>query len=337
MLQPVSSHIKTQNNVYSILGDSKPFQNYPDPSLLQHEEFQYLKHANDILKTGSRSNNRTGIDTLMKFGLVMRYDLTTSFPLLTTKKVFWNGIVKELLWFLRGQTDSKILERDNVNIWKDNASKEFLEKRGLKNYQEGDLGPIYGFQWRHFGADYKNCHTDYSNKGIDQIKNLIEMIKKDPTSRRLIVSAWNPMAIDKMALPPCHVLSQFHVDAAKKEISCALYQRSGDWGLGVPFNIASYALLCHIIGKLTGYKPKELVHFVANAHIYANHEDSIRSQCNKVPNPFPEIQINHIDDIADITSNDIKLHYSQPVLVDTVYYNDAIARKNEEEFRYKVK
>nr|XP_027202766.1 thymidylate synthase-like [Dermatophagoides pteronyssinus] len=270
MLQPISSHIKTKNNVYSIFGDSKPFQDYPDPSLLQHEEFQYLKHANDILKT------------------------------------------EELLWFLRGQTDSKILERDNVNIWKDNASKEFLEKRGLKDYQEGDLGPIYGFQWRHFGAGYKNCHTDYSNKGIDQIKNLIEMIKKDPTSRRLIVSAWNPMAIDKMALPPCHVLSQFHVDAVKKEISCALYQRSGDWGLGVPFNIASYALLCHIIGKLTGYKPKELVHFVANAHIYANHEDSIRSQCNKVPNPFPEIQINHIDDIADITSNDIKLRNYVP-------------------------
>lgn len=171
----------------------------------------------------------------------MRYDLSESFPLLTTKDVFWRGVAEELIWFVKGETNAKLLSDKKIRIWDGNASREFLDKIGLTEREEWDLGPVYGFQWRHFGAEYKTMHDSYEGTGYDQLKAMIKTLKEDPSSRRILLSAWNPAAIDKMALPPCHILSQFYVSNGK--LSCQMYQRSCDLGLGVPFNIASYSLL----------------------------------------------------------------------------------------------
>lgn len=214
----------------------------------QHEELQYLELVRKIIDTGSLKTDRTGVGTFSLFGTSMRYDLERSFPLLTTKKVFWKGVVEELLWFLKGSTDGKLLSDKGVKIWDGNGSREFLDNLGFKHRRVGDLGPVYGFQWRHFGANYVNCDTNYQGQGVDQIQQVIDMIKKSPDSRRLIVNAWNVKDLPQMALPPCHVLFQFYVD--KGRLSCLLYQRSCDIGLGIPFNIASYALLTCLVAKV---------------------------------------------------------------------------------------
>lgn len=182
----------------------------------------------------------------------MRYSLKESFPLLTTKRVFWRAVVEELLWFIRGSTNALELKEKNVNIWDANSTREYLDSIGLSDRVEGDLGPVYGFQWRHYGAEYKDMYTDYTGKGIDQLKNIIETLKTNPNDRRIIMCSWNPIDLPKMALPPCHCLVQFYV--ANGELSCMLYQRSADMGLGVPFNIASYALLTNMIAHITGLK-----------------------------------------------------------------------------------
>ena len=215
----------------------------------QHEEYQYLELIKDIITNGTKKEDRTGVGTHSLFGRMMKFDLSQSFPLLTTKDVFWRGVVEELLWFIRGETDSKTLSAKKVKIWDAHGSREFLDKLGFKEREEGDLGPVYGFQWKHFGANYINNKTDYTNEGVNQLKEIIQQIKKDPNSRRLILSAWNPVDLPKMALPPCHVLAHFYV--ANNKLSCLLYQRSADVGLGVPFNIASYALLTCIIADVS--------------------------------------------------------------------------------------
>lgn len=214
----------------------------------KHQEYQYLELIDDIIKTGYRKDDRTGTGVVSKFGGQMRFDLSKSFPLLTTKDVYWKGVVEELLWFIRGETDSKTLSEKKVKIWDANGSREFLDNLGFKDREEGDLGPVYGFQWRHFGAKYKDKKTDYTGQGVDQLQWVINEIKNNPTSRRIIMSAWNPVDIPIMALPPCHVLVQFYVAGGK--LSCQLYQRSCDMGLGVPFNIASYSLLCCMIADV---------------------------------------------------------------------------------------
>lgn len=214
----------------------------------QHEELQYLSLIKEVLSSGNSRDDRTGTGTISKFGGMMRFDLKNSFPLITTKDVFWRGVVEELLWFIRGDTNAKNLSEKGVKIWDGNGSRSFLDTLGLQHRQEGDLGPVYGFQWRHFGAKYENMFSDYQNKGIDQIKDLISRIKKDPYSRRLILSAWNPVDLSIMALPPCHVMAQFYVEEGR--LSCGMYQRSADIGLGVPFNIASYALLTAILAEV---------------------------------------------------------------------------------------
>lgn len=174
------------------------------------------------------------------------------FPLLTTKRVFWRAVVEELLWFIKGSTNSKELTDKDVHIWDENGSRTFLDSCGFTDREEGDLGPVYGFQWRHFGAKYKDMHTDYTGQGIDQLKEVIHKIKHSPDDRRIIMSAWNPVDIPKMALPPCHTFVQFYVNNG--ELSTQLYQRSADMGLGVPFNIASYSLLIYMIAHVTGLK-----------------------------------------------------------------------------------
>jgi len=223
------------------------------------------------------------------------------FPLLTTKKMGYKTILRELLWFIKGSTDNQELKDKHVNIWSQNASKEFLESRGLA-YEEGDLGPVYGFQWRHCGAEYKDCKTDYSGKGIDQLKWLIGEIKNNPSSRRLILNAWNVDDLDKMALPPCHILSQFYVNQKEGTLSCQLYQRSGDMFLGVPFNIASYAFLTYILCKLTGYRPGNLHHVIGDTHIYEEHYHGVNEQLRRVPKQFPELVIS--DELRSIDAID---------------------------------
>ena len=232
----------------------------------------------------------------------MEFNMNDGFPLLTTKKMGYKTILRELLWFIRGSTSNHELKEKNVHIWDLNSTREFLDSRGL-SYEEGDLGPVYGFQWRHSGAEYVDCHTDYSGLGIDQLKNVIHLIKTEPNSRRIIMNAWNPIDIDKMALPPCHVMSQFHVDTVNKTLNCQLYQRSGDMFLGVPFNIASYSFLLHIIANITGYKPGKLIHILGDTHIYKEHIDAVNEQISRIPIQFPEIENNILTD-TDIDSID---------------------------------
>ena len=199
---------------------------------------------------------------------------------------------------MNGSTDNQLLKDKKVNIWNANASKEFLESRGL-DYKEDDLGPVYGFQWRHFGADYTDCKTNYTGKGKDQLKYIIDEIKSNPSSRRLILNSWNASDIDKMALPPCHVMVQFNIDG--KFIDCQLYQRSGDMFLGVPFNISSYAFLLCIIGHITGYFPRKLVHILGDSHIYEEHINAVKEQLSRVPGKFPTLNIStELKDIDNI-------------------------------------
>lgn len=256
----------------------------------QYGEEAYQAQVDNILKNGNVRIVRTGISAKSVFGITMRFSLeNNSFPLLTTKRMFTRGIVEELLWMISGSTDSKILSNKGIHIWDGNASRSFLDGRGLHHRREGDLGPIYGFQWRHSGAKYIDCDTDYTGQGVDQLKNCIELIKKDPTSRRIVMSAWNPSDIDSMALPPCHMFCQFYVEGNK--LSCLMFQRSADMGLGVPFNIASYALLTRIVAQCTGLVAHEFIHQIGDAHIYENHILPLEEQLKRGPLSPPTLRI----------------------------------------------
>lgn len=272
-----------------------------------HEETQYLQLIENILNNGNIEHSRNGI-TKSIFGNMMKFSLNDgTIPILTTKKVAWKTCFKELTWFIKGETSNKLLNDMNVHIWDANGSKEFLKSRNL-NYEENDLGPVYGHQWRHFNAKYNDCNTDYSNQGVDQLQNIINQLKTDEgrKSRRLIMSAWNPCQLNEMALPPCHVMAQFHV-SENKYLSCSLYQRSGDVGLGVPFNIASYSFLIHIIAKHTGLEAKEFVYFLGNAHIYEEHDEALKEQILRQPYEFPKLQIkNKKENIDDYSLDDIE-------------------------------
>lgn len=252
------------------------------------DEMQYLELTRRIIAKGNKRLDRTGVGTLSIFGTQMRYNLrNNTLPLLTTKRVFFRGVAEELLWFIRGSTNAKDLQQKNIHIWDGNSTREFLDSAGFTDREEGDLGPVYGFQWRHFGAKYKTCHDNYTGEGIDQLAEVINRIKTNPTDRRIIMSAWNPVDIPQMALPPCHCLAQFFV--ADGELSCQLYQRSADMGLGVPFNIASYALLTHMIAHVTGLKAGDFVHTTGDTHVYLNHVEPLKEQLVRKPKPFPTL------------------------------------------------
>jgi dihydrofolate reductase/thymidylate synthase len=271
-----------------------------------HEEYEYLRAIREIIEKGVSMEDRTGTGTRSMFGKMMRFDLRTSFPLLTTKRTFWRGVVEELLWFVRGDTNAKRLAEKGVKIWDANGSREFLDKRGLTHREEGDLGPVYGFQWRHFGAKYVDMHTDYTGQGVDQLAECIRKIKEDPTDRRILLSAWNPADLTLMALPPCHMFCQFYV--ANGELSCLMYQRSCDMGLGVPFNIASYSLLTCMIAQVCGLKPGDFVHSMGNAHVYNNHIEPLKTQLERTPRPFPVLRINpDKKDIDNFEASDFEL------------------------------
>ena len=262
---------------------------------------QYLDLMQRILDEGVDRGDRTGTGTRSVFGHQMRFDLGAGFPLVTTKKLHLRSIIHELLWFLAGDTNIRYLKENGVKIWDDWAD------------ENGDLGPVYGYQWRSWPAP--------DGQSIDQIANLLEMIRTNPTSRRLIVSAWNPALVDEMALPPCHALFQFYV--ADGRLSCQLYQRSADVFLGVPFNITSYALLTMMIAQVCGLKAGDFVHTLGDAHLYHNHFDQAREQLSRAPRPLPDMVLNPaVSDLFAFRYEDFELtgydphpHISAPIAV----------------------
>ncbi|XP_017883459.1 thymidylate synthase [Ceratina calcarata] len=303
---PVSDDVKQDEYAISIGGRSG------DRREKEHEEYQYLRLTEKIIREGAKKNDRTGVGTLSIFGTQMRFDLRDDvFPLLTTKRVFWKGVVEELLWFIRGSTNAKELSDKGVRIWDANASRSFLDACGFTDREEGDLGPIYGFQWRHFGAEYKDARTDYTGQGVDQLREVIDKIRNSPNDRRIIMSAWNPIDLPKMTLPPCHCFAQFYVNEG--ELSCQMYQRSADMGLGVPFNIASYALLTRMLAQVTNLKPAEFILTMGDCHVYLNHVSALEEQIKREPTRFPRLTIaRDVPSIEDFDTNDFELHGYEP-------------------------
>ena len=273
-----------------------------------YPDFQYLQLVKNILNNGMLHEGRNS-NTLSLFGNTMRFSLKDKkIPILTSKKLAWKSCLKELLWFINGSTDNKVLQKQNVKIWDGNAERTFLLTRGLNYELDGDLGPVYGHQWRHFNAEYENCESNYSGKGIDQLQNIIDSLKdeKERYSRRLILSAWNPIQLDEMALPPCHVLSQYHVNS-NNELSCLLFQRSGDIGLGVPFNMASYGFLTHLLATHCDLKPGYLIHVIGDAHIYENHIEPLKRQIIRPYYTPPIVEIEKKESIDDYVFSDFNI------------------------------
>lgn len=272
----------------------------------EHQEYVYLNALNDILVNGKIRETRNA-KTISKFGITLKFNISETFPLLTTKRMFWKGIYEELLWFIKGDTNAHHLAEKGVHIWDGNTTREFLDGIGLNHYKDGECGPIYGFQWRHYNADYKGCDIDYTGVGIDQLQNCIDLIRSDPTSRRIYMTAWNPVRLKEMCLPPCHVSYQFYVEEGK--LSCMMYQRSGDMFLGVPFNIASTALLTYMMAHITGLKTGEITIVIGDAHIYECHVDAVKEQLSRTPLPFPKLSFKReINNIDDIKTEDIELN-----------------------------
>ena len=268
---------------------------------------QYLDLLGEILHRGRERKDRTGTGTIGLFGHQMRFDLREGFPLLTTKRVYHRAIVHELLWFLRGETHVGPLHDAGVTIWDEWATAEQTARFGRK---EGDLGPVYGHQWRNFGATLREDGT-YASDGVDQLARLLEQIRTNPSSRRLLVTGWNPREADLVALPPCHTLFQFHVQDG--ELSCQLYQRSGDAFLGVPFNIASYALLTCMIAQVTGLRPGDLVHTFGDVHLYKNHLDQARLQLGRRPRDLPRLRLNpDVKDLFQFRFEDVAIEGYDP-------------------------
>ncbi|KLU84109.1 thymidylate synthase [Magnaporthiopsis poae ATCC 64411] len=297
----------------------------------RHEEYQYLDLVREILDTGEHRPDRTGTGTYSIFApRPLKFSLNRDgdggipvpvLPLLTTKRVFTRAVILELLWFVSGSTSSTPLSEAGVRIWDGNGSREFLDSLGLGHREVGDLGPVYGFQWRHFGAEYKDARTDYSGQGVDQLAEVVRKLREDPFDRRIILSAWNPRDLHLMVLPPCHMFAQFYVSyprggggqqretttaetqqpksgedqqpeaKPKGHLHCQLYQRSCDMGLGVPFNIASYSLLTHMLAHACDLVPGSLTHVMGDAHVYVDHVDALRSQLEREPRPFPDLDI----------------------------------------------
>lgn len=298
--------IKSTSNVTTVSTEQISSSINQSIDTSKHPEYQYLDLVRHVIDHGHHKPDRTGTGTRSQFGAHMRFSLQDSFPMLTTKRVYWKGVVEELLWLVSGCTDSKVLHDRGVTIWDANGSREYLDAYGFADREVGDLGPVYGHQWRHFNAPYQTCHTDYSNQGVDQLANIINTIKTNPHDRRMIMSAWNPCQLKEMALPPCHLLAQFYVH--DNQLDCQMYQRSADLGLGVPFNIASYSLLTCMIAQVTGLTPGEFVYCIGDAHVYQNHVQELIQQCERQPRPFPKLNIKrNVTDIDQFTAEDFEL------------------------------
>lgn len=247
---------------------------------MAEEEQGYLTLLDRLLQEKTEISCRDDVRVRSIFApLPLRFDMAQNFPILVSKRVHFQAVKEELLWFLRGETNSETLNERGVKIWNWNGSRDFLDKRGLTERRVGDLGPIYGFQWRHFGAQYQGCDVDYTGQGCDQIKDVLNKIVHDPTSRRILMSAWQPCDLHAVALPPCHVMCQFHVRDGR--LSAQVYQRSADVALGVPFNISSYALLTHMIAHVTGLQPGTLTLVIGDAHLYSDHTEMAKLQLER--------------------------------------------------------
>jgi len=292
-------------------------------SLRNHEEYQYLNLIENIIENGTWEEGRNG-KTKGIFGNTMRFSLKDGkIPILTTKKTAWKTCLKELLWFIRGETDAGLLQKQGVHIWDGNTSREFLDSRGLKLTKEGLIGAGYGYQWRYYNANY-NCFTGtrlfnenepdiFSRRkevtGIDQLQQIIDQLKNPETrnSRRLIMTAWNPIQLDQMALPPCHIFCQFNVHNGN-QLSCAMYQRSQDVALGASFNIASYSFLTHLIAKHCGLEAYEFVYFTGNCHLYEDHIEPMKTILTREPFPFPTVSIKQVrENINDYQVEDFEI------------------------------
>jgi dihydrofolate reductase/thymidylate synthase len=298
------------------------------------KEQPYINIASDILKLTNNPNNlridRTNTGIFSIFSTQMRFNIKDNIPILTTKKIPFKTCVYELLWFLKGSTDNKWLQNKNVHIWDGNSTRQFLDSNGLNHLQENDTGACYPFQWRHFGAKYIDCNTDYTGQGFDQIKYVINLLKNNPYSRRIFLSAWNPTDLSNTCLPPCHVSIQFFVNkhiytdnsgnsTEVKYLSGHMYQRSADWFLGEPFNILSYTILIYLLAEICSMKPYELIISTGDTHIYQNHITQMKEQINKTPLSKPILKINPSvknKNIEQIDINDFELigYFSHPTI-----------------------
>jgi len=276
--------------------------------LANRGEQQYLDLVSSIMANGKRTKNRTGVDTIATFGNQLRFSLKDgSFPLLTTKKMAIGAIIGELLWFISGKTDGRILLDQGIKIWAGNGSREYLDSIGLEDRGEHDLGPIYGHSMRHYGAKYVDCKTEY--EGIDQLQGCIDMIKRDPTSRRIIMNLWDPVQLAMMALPPCHLLYQFNcmLVEGQYELSLMMTMRSCDVALGLPFNIASCALLVRMMCEVCDMLPGDLIINMGNTHIYDGHIEGLKKQLGRQPYEFPKLSLPKRQKIEDYTAEDFTI------------------------------
>ena len=270
-----------------------------------------LSVNHDSILCDNLRKDRTGLGTYSIFGQHLKFNLENkTFPLITTRRMFFRGIAEELFFFLSGKTDSTILEAKGINIWKGNTSREFLDKYNLHHLPVGDMGPSYGFLFRHFGAEYKTCKDDYKGHGFDQIKEVIKLLKTDPTNRRIIISLWDPNSIYKCPLPPCLYNYQFYTNGNK--LSCMMTQRSSDYAVAGAWNIATGALLTYLMAGVVGMEPYELIWNIGDTHIYSNLVEEFKKQLEREPRPFPKLQIGKKENIEDYTFEDLKLFNYNP-------------------------
>jgi dihydrofolate reductase/thymidylate synthase len=275
------------------------------------EETAYLTLMRRILETGQSNDDRTGVGTLSLFGEMLKFNLRDTFPISTTKRLFFRAVFEELMFYISGKTDNKILQDKGIHVWDGNTTKEFLQKRGLGHYQEGDLGQTYGFNMRHFGGEYKGCQFEYGlDVGYDQLANLIHLLKTDPASRRLIIDLWDPASIHKAALPSCLCKYQFNVNTEKKELNLAIYLRSSDYFLANNWNTCTGAIFVHLLCNLEGIDltPGDLTVFIADAHLYKSHLEQVKENLARTPYPFPKLLIREKKaDITKFTFDDLQL------------------------------
>ena len=276
-------------------------------------EEQYLSIMRDIMVKGVERTDRTGTGTLSVFGTQQKYDLTDTFPISTTKRIFFRAVFEELALYLTGKTDNKILQEKSIHIWDGNTSRDFLDKRGLPHYPEGDMGETYGFNFRHFGGNYQDCHTEYpldGSNGFDQIANLLHLLKNDPTSRRMLITLWNPASTHKASLPSCLMMYQFYVNTNAKTLNCQIYLRSSDYFLANNWNTCTGALLTHMICNLEDINltPGELTVVTGDTHIYKTHLKQVNENLDRKPHPFPKLVIKEQKkDLTEFTFDDLRL------------------------------